>query len=52
MNIFHKLFERELWISIQITTLLKTFCEFMLFFEIIIKSVIGPDDSFQEQFKA
>ena len=33
--------------DIQPTTLIQMFCEFMINFEVIFRSVQGPDDTFQ-----
>ena len=42
------MFEGEMFIKIQPTTLLQIFWEFMFDSEVILKSVEGPDDSSQD----
>ena len=41
-----KLFEREMLIRILPTTPLQIFCEIILNFQVIVKSVIVPDEKF------
>ena len=40
-----KIFHREMLIITQSTTLLQIFCEFMINYEVIFKSILGPDDT-------
>ena len=46
--IFKKIFEEKMLITIQPTTLLQIFCEFIITSQVIFKSSIDPDDTCQE----
>ena len=46
-GIFWKLFEREMFMIIQFTTLLQIFCEIMCISKVIFKSITYPDDNLQ-----
>ena len=40
------MFDGEMYIQTQLTTLLQIFCTFMFNLEVILKSIVHPDDNF------